>query len=109
MDKIIEKAITGGFDKDVYKNGIDLGLRDATERAISTDDGFWKSLATTCKWKNDRPSIDWWLMGRIGESGNVYRVETANTMAEFYALRFHEINLTKGWDEALAYLEELTK
>lgn len=61
---------------------------------------FWQALGKSCGWKER--DFDFYEVDREQEPFylNTYR---------YYALRFHEINLTEGWDSAIAYLTNLIK
>lgn len=85
MENIIKKAINGGYY--AYPIG----------RLVVLDTKFWEGLGKTCKWTVDVTD---------DESGKkLYEID--NWMK--HALRFHEINLTEGWDKAVEYLSDLIK
>lgn len=94
METIIKKAIEGGYDKKyIPVIGIDFPRHHTTVTTILMDREFWQALHKACKWDEDleRGVTGFHLKG-IG-----------------VALRFHEINLTEGWDSAVKYLEDLVK
>jgi len=105
MENIIKKAIEGGYKitpsiwgkpyleyctnltarfrfpvNSVRQNAYTVRIKE-----IVLDNLLWKSLSKSCDWSGDG---DEWM---------------------FQALRFHEINLTEGWDKAVSYLEDLIK
>ncbi len=65
---------------------------------ILLDPLLWQALGKACGWNMNPKSI------RFGETSSESLGEHID-----YALRFHEINLTEGWDKAVAYLEDLIK
>lgn len=98
MDTIIQKAIEGGWrPKALNCEGKSLSwIKQAiisrskyVERYV-LDPLFWQALSINCGWYN-----------------GVAKMEKPKWVV--IALYFHEINLTKGLDAAIAYLKELTK
>lgn len=94
MNEIIKKAIEGGWNN-YKKHNISFEKlyygEKPTENEIILDYLFWQALGRTCGWTKftfGRHKGDAWLVA---------------------ATRFHKINLTEGWEAAVAYLEEVTK
>jgi hypothetical protein len=118
MEKIIMKAIEGGWRKDGFVSGGELY---GVEQFAVLDPLFWQSLSKSCKWKK----YVWLSYGdyRFGSHDNEVFTDDENfapptkgtdtpyasrmVMEEFVALRFHSANLTEGWDKAVAWLESL--
>lgn len=86
MEQIVKRAIEGGYGK--YKK---TSVFMMTNQFLF-DPLFWKALGRICKWQEMSTSS-------IVVSGWTYKK----------ALRFHEINLTEGWEKAVEYLSELVK
>lgn len=132
MENIIKKAIEGGWDKDnarVY----DCDGHDSQhiDELMLMDKTFWQSLGKECGWgettyKSKRKCEEchgWgYSVGEDGEEydcytcGNTGKQEIEKTVKTRYkpdwkasALKFHEINLTEGWDKAVEYLNGLIK
>lgn len=121
MEEIIKKAIEGGafgnFEKvksfnwyigtgneaDLifFDNG-NVGIKISLHKSLMRAD-FWQALSKACGWEDG-------LGYDIKYCYDDEEIESPHSMHiwEFNALRFHEINLTEGWDEAIVYLEELT-
>lgn len=99
MESIIKKAIEGGWSHKAPKEVKEFYFKD-----IFLDPLFWQALGRACGW----------------DSGcNICSTFECNNPREHltekhiyphinYALRFHEINLTEGWDKAVEYLQEKT-
>lgn len=119
MENIIKKAIEGGYDKKyIPVIGIDFPRHHTTVTTILMDRDFWQALGKACGWgcNCDNGHV---FVGYGGEdntdpiwdgcqncvSGGVYTHQ--NDWKE-NALRFHEINLTQSWDEAVKWLESIT-
>lgn len=100
MKSIIKKAIEEGYNSNGIIKNFTPENRAFAERAMLNefrllilDRMFWRALGKACGW---------------GECISAY--ENAYTLGrEAHALRFHEINLTQSWSEAVKYLEEVTK
>jgi hypothetical protein len=89
MENIIKKAIDGGF-------------REGNNAYFSVEEivlmrTFWQSLGKACGWGNAKDIY----------TGEIKIVNTS--VWKNNALKFHEINLTQGWDKAVEYLEDLIK
>lgn len=94
MENIIKKAIDGGYanDRPEYARQHLITGFEGDFRFMVIDPLFWQSLGKACGWGIDRESY----MQFIPQWRD-------------YALRFHEINLTEGWDKAVEYLNSLIK
>lgn len=93
MKKIIKKAIEGGYKKaPLRQSEWVIGFY----KDCVLDPLFWQALGKACGWGNKRTY----------NQADQLEVESYWKM---YALRFHEINLTEGWDKAVEYLENLIK
>lgn len=114
MESVIKKAIEGGWTP--IKRGLKpkkgaMGQTYIKALIISQgvewivlDSYFWMALHKACDWPQSwtfRP------MKNIKEDRGAGKV-TAGNWWEHYALKFHEINLTEGWDAAVLYLTNLT-
>lgn len=102
MENIIKKAIEGGFE--AYQP-----LENYTAHCFKCeyvcDPIFWQALGKACGWDKNgsRTTHESYETEKYGVI-EYYDVENW----EYYALRFHEINLTEGWDKAVEYLQEIT-
>lgn len=83
MESIIKKAVEGGF---VYD--------DVSDEAVVCDPLFWQSLGKACGWDEHF-------------SSGVHLIDIEAWL--YQAERFHEINLTEGWEKAINYLTEIIK
>lgn len=95
IETIIQKAREGGYDP---THGIQI-LKEAVwasgmpSNYVVMDANFWQGLEKACGW---------------GENDVVTESAEGHEWTE-YALRFHEINLTQGWREAVEWLADLIK
>lgn len=99
MEKIIQKAIEGGYNCRKEPDGEGgwriNGLEDRDENYIVLDCDFWKALGKSCRWEGYSPH------------------DVTSGEAEYlgdwigYAIEFYSINITEGWDKAISWLEEL--
>lgn len=132
MENIIKKAIEGGYD--IYYQfmcGDDIPTYLSNDNftkdkyQIFCDPLFWSALAKSCGWKKyiwlsypdytyDSYSIKEFTdddnfspdsIGRMGECKYAARYITYL----HYAHCFHDINLTKSWDESVSWLSNLIK
>ncbi len=90
MEEIIKIAIEGGWKDKDFPN-LDPQYMGDLYRIIVCDPLFWQALGKASGWDKMIPMMakdQWWLLD---------------------ALRFHEINLTEGWDKAVAYVKETTR
>lgn len=111
MDKILEKAIGGGFEhrEDLF-NEIPYIVY---YQIITMESSFWQALGKAC----GRESGCNVCLNELGNYASGYSSECKNpkehlTKGHVYpyiinALKFHEINLTQGFDKAVEYLQEL--
>lgn len=119
MEEIIKKAIEGGWRAFNHSSGnyIDYGWQ-----ILVTGDR--KDIYQICMLTLARErtsilipksdivcdSLFWQALGYSSERYSTKEYMEADGFLWLkYALRFHEINLTKGWDKAVAYLQEVTK
>lgn len=115
MEQIIKKAIEGGYMFTDIMDGYELSCR--TEciyyktfegedkyipyEVILMNPLFWQSLGKACEWeKNTCPHLGMCC-------GKCPLMDIPEWQSK--AIRFYEINLTEGWDAAVAYLESITK
>lgn len=97
MKNIVEKAIEGGWIEGEYY--------EMRTNAFVLDPLFWQALGKVCGWKDGfRPYI-----ARGPLSGIDHHMTQKTHAWQYHALRFHEINLTEGWNEAVSYLKGLIK
>lgn len=87
MEKIIKKAEVYGYQS--------LGV---SHEASVCDPLFWRALGKACGWERKAHEC------KCDSREDIWEDEEIT-----YALRFHEINLTEGWDTAVKYLEDLIK
>lgn len=102
MQEIIKKAITGLEGESAEGKHYDW-YHGMNEQEIVCDPIFWQSLQKACD-KNG--NTDWADEMEITRFGTHKKVKTA---WRYNALKFHEINLTEGWDKAVEYLNSLIK
>lgn len=89
MQEIIKKAQEGGFNAYIP---LEKYQGHCFKCEYVCDPLFWQSLGKACGWCIERESY----MQFIPQWRD-------------YALRFHEINLTEGWDAAVKWLNDLIK
>lgn len=95
MDKILDKAIQGGWKPPTKEQEKMLGGYYRSDCIL--DPIFWQALSKACGWK-------------VYQSENIItKKEVLIEMWLEHAKRFHEINLTEGWSKAVEYLEDLIK
>lgn len=121
MEEIIKKAIEGGWKQDhayadekpVFKISVDgfvsffLGdtkYPDLSKYDIVCDPLFWQALGKACGWGNGYN----YYFGERNAEGNMIGGRLLY-IHQYYALRFHEINLTEGWDKAVEYTSKVTR
>lgn len=110
MEKIIQKSIEGGWTN--FKPNFLLGEADFIDGVMKRnqfvlDPLFWQALGKACGW-----GISCYhYASKFGWEAYRHQAkcEIGAYSWEANALRFHEINLTEGWDAAVAYLAEITK
>lgn len=135
MEQIIKKAIEGGWDKDGWENftmvlgGIKFhdgehiiggagNLMQPAELFMRSD--FWQALGKACGWEKvekrtkceevaclDIPYGSEWsnFCSRCGTGLTIFEKSTEKWKSN--ALKFHEINLTQGFDKAVEWLSNL--
>lgn len=105
MDLIIKKAIEGGYIGDKHLEMSPLEVRNfidsfiANKEKVLLDPLFWQALGKACGWEN---SERYWSVEQ----------EVKITLLDSWentAMTFHHKNLTEGWNQAVAYLQEVTK
>ena len=122
--EIIDKAGDGGYD---YSKPLEYG------QSRLLDPLFWQALGKACGWRDKFYSYYKTNTGREEFNGHWVPVETwlecpenlrkqqelypnahyirthnsENPEYKMNTLRFHEINLTEGWDNAIKYLQDL--
>lgn len=108
MKKIIKKAIEGGYKpSEVYLEETAYGA-DYQFHAIFTDPLFWQALGKACGWESNqcekcKSTYPEYINGCVRCGGHV----SPDKNHLHYSLRFHELNITQGWNEAVKWLEEL--
>ena len=94
MDLIIKKAIEGGWKPTQIGN-----FQFPCAESNVLDPLFWQALGKACGWEN---SERYWSVEQ----------EVKITLLDSWentAMTFHHKNLTEGWNQAVAYLQEVTK
>lgn len=111
MEQIIKRAIEGGWNPSnilgyVYKKG--KKFNDESVFSFPSIQGrailhplFWQALGKACGWH----------FCRVHTQGEFHYMCEEGIHDDWYknALRFHEINLTEGWDKAVEFLSNLVK
>lgn len=100
METIIKKAIEGGWNVQNARNHNDL-IQDR----MVCDIEFWQALGKACGWETICQSCG--NPKEPHEYRHVYYPSNLDEICVDKAIRFHEINLTEGWDKAVEYLESL--
>lgn len=125
METIIEKAIEGGY-KDwegecehrlmADENGCPFGTHYKAGVIYVCDPLFWQALGEACGWKQSELGEDICFMCGADKNRDKDMVCESSSRHRYskdewrhYTLRFHEINLTEGWDSAVKYLLDLIK
>lgn len=104
MEKIIKKAIEGGYDNQNARY-IKLGTEDQTHCNYSNivlDPLFWQALSKSCEWGSTGIHKAC-LCGK--EKHNNYELMEWHINAS----NFYEINIIEGWEKAVEWLEEIIK
>lgn len=102
MENIIKKAIEGGYELgkftiDNHEKGESYNYYSDGNYIVTLDPLFWQALGKACLWNR--------YSGNVSHKGIMdFTFEDGCTTC--YALRFHEINLTEGWDKAVEYLTQ---
>lgn len=100
MEKDGERTING-WSVWNFTEGNNKGSSICIEHSNTVlDPLFFQALGKACGWE-----------GKIARDentepycSNMVMISCDEPLWEYYALRFHEINLTKGWDKAVEYL-----
>lgn len=100
MEKIIQKAIEGGYNNDATRDLLEdfakkIYARYDTYCIIVCDPLFWQALGKACGWVGVEMAM----------SGGHSKV--VDTEWQQNALEFHKINLYEGWNKAISYLESI--
>lgn len=108
MQDIIKKAIEGGYDDlppffySAFGEQIPkANIPKLTFYSYILDPLFWQALGKACGW-NEEP------VDKIYSNESMMRSFLVPEWLHI-SMRFHEINLTQGWDKAVEYLEDLIK
>ena len=117
MQEIIKKAIEGGYfipGMVTYDTFVKLeliyGLKP--EYCCVLDPLFWQSLGKACGWMGYQcVNCGYKHFSTFGFSECCQFWSSAKTRDrwQYEALKFHEINLTEGWDKAVDWLNDLIK
>ena len=106
MENIIKKAIEGGWKPfgSIKTDGKNWGVPEVVanfynQPTFILDPLFWQALGKACGWEG--------FYTKGNEENGKRNITDLNPRWEYYALRFHEINLTQSWDKAVEWLEEL--
>ena len=109
MNEIINKAVEGGWDDETAKV-TNYDKRDGYEGMATSmysthkallDPLFWQALSKSCGWRERNYAYI------LSNTINQYTHDAGAPQWKFIALRFHEINLTEGWNSAIEYLYNL--
>lgn len=101
MENIISKAIEGGFDKHFFEE-----TQHITERFMILHPLFWQALGKSLGWNTNMDYRSYTISSGNPDLG-VLSTEMRAPRWLFESIRFHEINLTEGWDSAVEYLTNL--
>lgn len=124
MEKIINKAIEGGYNEYAFCNEFDIGegTTNFCHYKVVTDPLFWQALGKSCGWTTLHyyrvctnvececsSSEERWMSYSFCPRCATELQERSYSSKEWQenALRFHEINLTQGFDSAVAWLSDL--
>lgn len=115
MEKIIKKSIEGGYNRIIPKDSTykyenySYGLLtfknkygEAYQESICIhlmNSLFWQALGNECGWHKVSFNV---VRETIGEKKTIG--QEVDYRWKRVALRFHEINLTEGWQSAVDYL-----
>lgn len=103
MEKIIQKAIEGGYDDCILVASIKEKFKE-----YCLDPSFWQALARAENWGEGHERSCQKIDGNFMKTSVKCTCGSAERWKE-EALEFFEINLTEGWIAAVAYLAEITK
>lgn len=112
MEQIIKKAIEGGWKPEIihtYEQKLTTRIHvmgdvyDLPIYSIIFDPLFFQALGKACGWNDENK------FRMIGGVAHKINMETGKYIPIwiYHAIKFHEINLTQGWSEAVAYLEDI--
>lgn len=97
MEQVLNKAKEGG-----YKSPNLIGTEMGYYANVVLDPKFFQALGKACGWGNMEVSFGNW--------DEPIKMSTESVIGwKHIALKFHEINLTEGWDKAVEYLSTLIK
>lgn len=113
MENIIKKAIEGGWNPNKIELSIpqnkDWFIKNVDKKKTILDPLFWQSLGKACGWNTRKHSFS--VKKGVGYVQINYQDEQMSYDLQrtdiYYALQFHEINLTEGWDAAVKWLNEI--
>ena len=116
MENIINKAIEGGYPNAIYQKSEPNWVNDTNFKLCILDPLFWQALGKACPIKEVTMTVPARYVRRVTKNG----IETINWPTHTrkrkfpfswkkHALKFHEINLTQGFEKAVEYLEDLIK
>lgn len=101
---IMAKAKEGGFlpsmsEREIYTDRCNGQYIDY--KSVVCNPRFWQALGKSCGWPK--------LANQLDENQVEFQ-DCVMLSHTFYALRFHEINLTDdSWEAATIYLQDITK
>ena len=125
MEQIIKKAIEGGWNPEIYRTHRFYNVKNKAwhqttaasidESAIFLDPLFWQALGKAYGWTRNFAMASYGTLGRgddmnyefDGDKKEDFSIEHPIPEWQYRSLRFHEINLTEGWEEAVEYLSNL--
>ncbi len=119
MDKIIKKAISGGYGASAYTNSNsygdyewhdDTGFHQLDYNVAVLDPLFWQSLGKACGWiDKDYPNGEMRCSNPVGRCDAVYCSYGGYKNPVDIALEFHSLNLTTSFEEAVAWLSNVVE
>lgn len=112
MENIIKKAIEGGWKpREFIKNHV-LNVGNRTfllDDSPLLDPLFWQALGKSLGWENGTFDIP--VTGRnwiyYVNNNHAFNLKVRKEAWNYYGCRFHEINLTEGWEKAVEWLNNL--
>lgn len=105
MEQAIKKAIEGGYRSDFEESFLltsnEFVSKLSERKEILLDPIFWQSLGKACGWAE--------TLSHGSIQGGDEEACSHPECQEWFnkAIRFHEINLTDGFDKAVEYLYSL--
>jgi len=109
MQEIIKKAQEGGFNAYIP---LEKYQGHCFKCEYVCDPLFWQSLGKACGWMGYQcVNCGYKHFSTFGFSECCQFWSSAKTRDrwQYEALKFHEINLTEGWDAAVSWLNDLIK